>query len=566
MIRQVIITLFLLLPVWMVGAQPSGVYIIEGRLTDVATGEPVQYASIGIEGSSVGTSSNADGYFSLRIPASYHSKSYSLKISCVGYDNEIVQNPSEKLDIKLKQSKTMLKDVVVFGKDLSPQGIVKRAFANIKHNYYTKPFIYQTFYRHYCKDDSVYGRLIEAAADVYKRKGYKVQQPFPGWKDEVRVNQLRRSYDNTKVASGHAPIALYSIMGADPVGYQARSSSSSMVGFFNQYEISGLRNRLKAYEFTLEGITEYDGEQVYVIRYKLKKDTIPLSTGITWRNTQTGTLHITTKGYAIVKSDFTRMSSMDTLHTFSIFKKVEGKYFLYHSLKDGRNYQPMLKFTHNYHLELITTDIITKDIKPFKGKEPDRDKLLSIDYDSTFWNNYNVLKATPLEESIVADLEKAQPLKDQFTDYIASEKERYLSGKEDEERFNKFLQAARGYRPVYIDVWASWCGPCIREMPASMELVDKYKARVAFVYLSIDDDSEAWRKALKRYNIDRPFLTNHFRIGSNSNAAALFDIKEIPRYILIDKNGNFVNLNAMRPSESSISKELDRLLAEEIEK
>ncbi|MBX2946395.1 MAG: carboxypeptidase-like regulatory domain-containing protein [Cyclobacteriaceae bacterium] len=566
MMRQSIIILFLLLPVWMVGAQPSGVFIIEGRLTDVTTGEPVQYASIGIEGASVGTSSNADGYFSLRVPASYRSKNYSLKISCVGYDNEIVKNPSEKLDISLKQSKTMLKDVVVFGKDLSPQGIVKRAFANIKHNYYTKPFMYQTFYRHYCKDDSVYGRLIEAAADVYKRKGYKVQQPFPGWKDEVRVNQLRRSYDNTKVASGHVPIALYSIMGTDPVGYQAKSSSSIVYGLHYANEVSHLRKNLNAYEFTLEGITEYDNEQVYVIQYKLKRDSTLLSTGIPWKNKQKGTLHITTSNYAIVKSEFTGQSSIDTVYTFSIFKKIDGKYFLYHSLKDGRTYQPRLKSTHNFHIELITTDIVTTDIKPFKGKEPDRDKLLSIDYDSTFWNNYNVLKATPLEESIVADLEKAQPLKDQFTDYITSEKERYLSGKEDEERFNKFLQAARGYRPVYIDVWASWCGPCIREMPASMELVEKYKARVAFVYLSIDDDSEAWRKALKRYNIDRPFLTNHFRIGSNADAVALFDIKAIPRYILIDKKGNFVNLNAMRPSESSISKELDRLLAEEIEK
>ena len=558
--------LFLVLSSGLLNAQSPSVFVIEGRLIDATTSEPVQYASIGIEGSSVGTSSNADGYFSLRIPASVRSKNYALKISCVGYDNEIVKNPSEKLDISMKQSKTMLKDVVVFGKDLSPEGIVRRAFRNVKHNYYTKPFIYQSFYRHYCKDDSVYGRLIEAAADVYKRKGYKVQQPFPGWKDEVRVNQLRRSYDNTKVASGHVPIALYSIMGVDPVGYQKRSSSSSMLGFFNQYEVSNLRKNINDFEFTLDGLTEYDGEQVYVIRYRLKKDSTQFSTGLTWRNTQTGTLHITTKGYAIVKSDFTRLSSIDTVYTFSIFKKINGKYFLYHSLKDGRNYRPRDKFTHNFHIELITTDIITTSIKPFKGKEPGREELFAIDYDSTFWNNYNILKATPLEESIVVDLEKAQPLKDQFTDYMTSEKERYFSGKEDEEKFNKFLEAARGYRPVYIDLWASWCGPCIKEMPASMELVDKYKGRVAFVYLSLDDDIEAWRKALKKYNIDRPFLTNHFRIGSNSDAAALFDIKEIPRYILIDKKGNFVNLNARRPSSPLISEDLDRLLAEEIEK
>jgi len=177
----------------------------------------------------------------------------------------------------------MLKNVVVFDRDLSPEGIVRRAFRNVKRNYYTKPFVYQTFYRHYCKDDSVYGRLIEAAAEVYKRKGYKVQQPFPGWKEEVRVNQLRRSYDNTKVASGHVPIALYSIMAADPVGYQVKSSSNSVLSMFRQHDVSNIRTNLKGYAFTLDGITEYDGEQVYIIHYRWKRDSTLLTTGIPWR-------------------------------------------------------------------------------------------------------------------------------------------------------------------------------------------------------------------------------------------------------------------------------------------
>jgi thiol-disulfide isomerase/thioredoxin len=149
---------------------------------------------------------------------------------------------------------------------------------------------------------------------------------------------------------------------------------------------------------------------------------------------------------------------------------------------------------------------------------------------------------------------------------MVAEKEKYFSGKEDEEKFNRFLESNRGMRPIYIDFWASWCGPCLREMPSSMELVDKYKGRIAFVYLSLDDDIEAWRKALKKYNLEKPFLANHFRIGSNADAAKLFEVNEIPRYILIDKQGNFVNLKARRPSDPLIYEELDRLLAPEGEK
>jgi thiol-disulfide isomerase/thioredoxin len=546
-------------------AQPVSSIIIEGRVTDAVTKEAVQYASVGILGSTIGTSTNADGYFTLRIPATFRLKDYSLKISCVGYDNEVIKNPATRLEVTMNQSKTMLKNVVVFDRDLSPEGIVRRAFRNVKRNYYTKPFVYQTFYRHYCKDDSVYGRLIEAAAEVYKRKGYKVQQPFPGWKEEVRVNQLRRSYDNTKVASGHVPIALYSIMAADPVAYQTKSSAS-MLTMLSPQNVSNLRTNLKGYAFTLDGITEYDGEQVYVIQYQWKRDSTMLSTGIPWRNSQEGILYIGTKDYAIVKAEHSRKSQIDTLQSFAIYKKVNGKYFLYHSMKEGKTLQMRGKFMHNHHLELITTDIITKGFKPFKGREPGREELFSIEYDSTFWDTYNVLKATPLEESIVADLEKSMPLYLQFKDYMVAEKEKYFSGKEDEEKFNRFLESNRGMRPIYIDFWASWCGPCLREMPSSMELVDKYKGRIAFVYLSLDDDIEAWRKALKKYNLEKPFLANHFRIGSNADAAKLFEVNEIPRYILIDKQGNFVNLKARRPSDPLIYEELDRLLAPEGEK
>lgn len=546
-------------------AQPVNSIIIEGRVTDAVTKEAVQYASVGILGSTIGTSTNADGYFTLRVPSTFRSKEYALKISCVGYDNEVIKNPEARLDVSMNQSKTMLKNVVVFDRDLSPEGIVRRAFRNVKRNYYTKPFVYQTFYRHYCKDNSVYGRLIEAAVEVYKRNGYKVQQPVPGWKEEVRVNQLRRSYDNTKVARGHVPIALYSVMATDPVGYQVKSSLSPMFKNLTRYDVSNLRVNHKDYTFTLDGITEYDGEQVYIIGYKWKRDSTLLSTGILLRNSQEGTLYINTKNYAIVKTEQTRISPIDTLLSFTIFKKVDDKYFLYHSMKEGRT-KMRSDSVHNHHLELITTDIITKGFKPFKGREPGREELFSIDYDSTFWDTYNVLKATPLEESIVADLEKSMPLSAQFKDYMVAEKEKYFSGKEDEEKFNKFLETNRGVRPVYIDFWASWCGPCIGEMPSSMELVEKYKGKIAFVYLSLDDDIEAWKKAIRKYNIERTFMTHHFRIGSNSDAAKLFSVDKIPRYILIDKQGNYVNLDARRPSSSLIHQDLDRLLAPESEK
>ncbi len=544
-------------------SQTAAPLVIEGRLTDATTGEPVAYASVGIAGTAVGTSSNADGYFTLRVPASLQKNNVSIRISCVGYETAVIVNPVSPLNLEMKQSKTVLKDVLILGKDLNPKSIVKRAFKNIPRNYYTKPFIYQSFYRHYCKDDSIYGRLIEAAVDIYKRKGYKVQQPSPGWKEEVRVNQLRKSYDNTRVSAAHVPIALYSVMANDLVGYQARSKASSFL--FGPYQVSHLRKNMDKARFTLEGLTDYDGREVYIIHYEINPphDSAIISLLSLLYGKEKGTLYISSGDYAILKSTYRSESLYNEMEAMAVYRKFDNKYYLYHAVEEGKSFQRKDSFNHIHHLELITTDIQTKNIVPFKGREPGREELFRLKYDSAFWENHNILKATPLEEKIVADLERQLSLKNQFAEANETDRYRYESGAEDEEKFNKYLESVRGYRPVYIDFWASWCGPCIKEMPHSMQLVEKYRGKIAFVFLSLDDDPKAWKSAIRRFNLDRPPFTQHFRIGPYSDAAKLLDVNSIPRYVLVDKKGNFVQLKASRPSDANIFEEIERLLAEE---
>jgi thiol-disulfide isomerase/thioredoxin len=537
--------------------------IIEGRLTDVQTKEGIPYASIGILGYPIGTSSNAEGFFMLKVPGEIISKDFKIKISSMGYENIILENPMGFQELQMKASTTFLKEVIVFSKEMTPQKIVKKAFSNIKKNYNTKPFVYNNFYRHYCKDDTVYGRLIEAAVDVYKRKGYKVQQPFPGNKDEVRVTQLRRSFDKTHVSQSHIPIAIYSVLGADMVGFQRKTTSSTFL--VSLQDVSALKINLKKTVFTLDGITEFDNQQVYRINYAIY-DSLTLTSGIAWRAKLTGTLYINTKDYAFVKVESIKKTPLDTIETLSLYRKYQNKYYLYHSIKEGRNLlgPAQRKFKHWYHIESITTDIQVKNFEKFTGKEPDREKLFKTRYDSTFWNTYNILKATPLEDNIVAHIGKDQSLNKQFVAYDSSERERFFSGKEDEEKFNAFLKNNKG-RVLYVDFWASWCAPCIKEMSASKALVEKYKGRVGFVYVSLDEDIDAWRAAIKKYDINKPFIANHFRIGPNSDAMTLFDMQTIPRYVLINKKGNFVDQNAKRPSDPRIENDLEHLLAEPFE-
>lgn len=112
---------------------------------------------------------------------------------------------------------------------------------------------------------------------------------------------------------------------------------------------------------------------------------------------------------------------------------------------------------------------------------------------------------------------------------------------------------------LYVDFWASWCGPCRGQFPFSKELhkklSDKQKKQIEFVYISIDDDEARWKKGIEDNQLD-----NGIQLlspgGWSSAACKYFQINSIPRYMIIDKKGNIVNLNAPRPSDDKILDEL----------
>lgn len=171
---------------------------ITGKIIDRDSRQPIPFASIGIVGTSQGTSSNIDGEFSLVIP-----DKASIKVSCVGYVSAIISNPEQMKLIELTPYAIELQEIVVTSKSVNPSMVVRRALASIRKNYPQESFYQRFFYRHYCKDDDRYGRLIEAFVDVWKHSGYRSFRRFGGEREEIRVTHLRRSLDNTVLAAGH---------------------------------------------------------------------------------------------------------------------------------------------------------------------------------------------------------------------------------------------------------------------------------------------------------------------------------------------------------------------------
>jgi len=554
---RILLVLIFLLATSIASPGQAGYFVMEGKVTDAVNGDPIPFASVGITGRPVGTSTNAVGEFSFKVPNELAGR--ELKVSCVGYENFIGQAAAGNLNVLLKPGKTVLKDVLVTGRDLRPDKIVKKSFGRIKKNYPTKPFLYKTFYRHYCKDDSLYGRLIEAAVDVYKKKGHRWQAPAPGTKEEVRVTQLRRSFDQTRVGNGHAPIALFSAMGPDPVSYQAANTTFDFMGVM-AYNVSRLRYHIKNFEFELEGLTEYDGQEVYRIHYRSKEKPSTLISGIQLKQNEQGTLFIDTKNLAIVRSEWTRQG-FDTISTVTAYRKVGDKYFWNHTSKEGRTYIPQIKFKHVYHLDMMVNEVVFKDFEKFKGKEPTREILQQVKYDSSFWNNYTILKSTPLEDKIVADLGGNLSLAEQFVKYDSVERVTYSAERLDQQRFEQFRNVSKGRRILYIDFWASWCAPCIQEMVAEKRLLEKYGDQITFVLISIDRDEKAWKTARDKYKLNLPGF-HHYRFGPEADLLTFFEVTSIPRYVLINKNGDFFALDAKRPSDPLLVQDFETLLKE----
>ncbi|GGB79588.1 hypothetical protein GCM10007424_19690 [Flavobacterium suaedae] len=114
---------------------------------------------------------------------------------------------------------------------------------------------------------------------------------------------------------------------------------------------------------------------------------------------------------------------------------------------------------------------------------------------------------------------------------------------------------------VYIDVWATWCGPCRGQIPYLKEIEEKYHDKnIVFISLSIDKqkDHDKWKEFVKKESLGGVQLIADK--DWESDFAVAYNIKSIPRFILIDPKGNVVNADAPRPSEAALQELLNNLL------
>jgi thiol-disulfide isomerase/thioredoxin len=184
-----------------------------------------------------------------------------------------------------------------------------------------------------------------------------------------------------------------------------------------------------------------------------------------------------------------------------------------------------------------------------------KDKVL--DYELTEWL-YRIIKRNTNDIKIVDDLIKDYKATCKNQAYISIIDNTYIQINQltkgsipppfsliNEEGKKVSLNDLKG-KIVYIDFWSTSCVPCRLEMPDSKKLIEKYKDKeIVFLYINIEDNKESWIKYLEK-NKEGTHLYADRELSKKLMHDYAFD--GIPHFVLIDRAGKLIDVNAERPS------------------
>ena len=382
---------------------------VSAVVTDRETGEPLGYASVGLKSIAIGTISNGQGEFDFHMPAEYRNE--VMVISMLGYKNfeapvwSMIGSPQV---IKMEKAPIVLKEVVV-SDTLSGQDILEIALARIEQNYPMTPFMLDGFYRDVKKVGGTYISLLEAAVKIYD-ENYESPRNKYKLRESVRLVEVRQS-----------------------LGYESRFTT-----YFDQDNLLEdllLHNNIRYRHFddgekvfskmVREENSFYNDHDIYVISY---------------RGDYYMKLFVDTEDFSIIHFEFEQGFEDDYLgKKRDLFSKFAGiKKQIDFREYQGKMYPSFISITSKINWYDIATEelkfetelfqqLLINNVNPspapadrIRSTEKMRNYGLQFQdrpYNKKFWDNYNVIKETPLDIEILRDLEKLAPLKEQFEEY-----------------------------------------------------------------------------------------------------------------------------------------------------
>ncbi|APY12302.1 thioredoxin [Seonamhaeicola sp. S2-3] len=226
--------------------------------------------------------------------------------------------------------------------------------------------------------------------------------------------------------------------------------------------------------------------------------------------------------------------------------------------------------------KLLTPDLLDLEEETFKVKVADAKKSFiellesSKKVDSTVFAN-ETASFNKLEEGLLNVYKQQKAMANQYADFVGKPSPTF-------ENYQNYkggttsLSDLKG-KYVYVDIWATWCGPCKREIPFLQEIEKKYHNKnIEFVSISVDNGRgykgetpeakkaasvEGWKKMIAEKNMGGIQLLADK--DWKSDFVQGYQIRGIPRFILIDPDGNVVDANAPRPSSPKLIELFDKL-------
>jgi hypothetical protein len=382
---------------------------VSGTVKNQQNHKAVEFVSVALKGTNVGTVTNEDGEFTLKIKKSIADK--TIIVSHIGYGSIRQQLPDKDvsgLTLFITPQKNLLNEVVVEAR--VSRNIVHEAISRIPDNYEQQPTLLTGFYRETARKRSHYISISEAVVNLYKT-AYKERSAN---RDRVQIIKGRK---------------LMSEKSGDTLGVKLIGGPSLSLYMDVVKNPGDLLNEttLGYYEFKMEKSAFIDLRQQYIISFK---PVVSVDNALFF-----GKLYIDKNSFAITRMELSLdMSDRDKVTQSILQRKPFGLIFKPQQLTflinyKERNGKMCLSYIRNevqfkcdwnrrlFHTEygvvseMVVTDLVDNGVQkiPYKESFHDSDAFedkVSAFYDDDFWGSYNILAPTESLDKAVSKLKK----------------------------------------------------------------------------------------------------------------------------------------------------------------
>jgi len=367
--------------------------VIKGHLYDNENKAAIPFATIGILEQNIGTISNADGFFVVKVPASFSGS--SLVVSHLGYMSQKIPIrllDEQQVDIYLERRVISIQEVII--RYIDPKSIVEKAMDQRKLNNNTEPVYTTSFYREGVQKNNRYISYSEAVFKVYKSEYSHSEQS-----DQVKLLKSR------KIRDANPRDTVFVKLKAGILSALQLDIVKCVPGFLDQSDPS--------YTYTYSDLVSYNANDAYVLTFVQNPDIYePLFKG---------TLYVDKESFAILGADFEiNPQFLDKATDELILKKsrklkvklekinysvsytpFNGKYYLNHARCDiklkTRLRRKLTSDNFATFFEYATCQIDTVNVEKFARQEVLKTNSVFSDEsytsDDAFWGGYNSIAA-----------------------------------------------------------------------------------------------------------------------------------------------------------------------------